>query len=587
MSAENPGGKPQQYSTNTGAGNAAPDTTLLTKGHDSNSGQGNSEKKGVLDKFLSGVEFLGNKLPEPFTLFLILFLLTGVASSIMAYLDVSVEVPGSEETLKVKGLFTGEGITWLTTNLGANYIGFPPLVTVLPILLAVGVAERSGMLSAVIRKLFGSAKKWALPYAVGLIGVTASIMADSAFVVVPPLAAMVFKVAGRHPVAGLIGGFAAVGAGYSTALVPTSLDALFAGITNAVMDTLPGMDFISVNAVSNYFFNIASSIVLGILAGFITDKIIEPRMWRQNVPTEEQVDESEAKGRGDRDSEGNELKATLSAVEMRGMVVSLIAMATLTAVIFASVLPESSPFRNEGGGFLPKSPLLDSIVFIVFAYFLVMGVSYGVVVGTVKSIKDLVDMMGGALKDMMGFLILAFILGQFVALFAWSGIGTWTAVKGAAFLENIGLNGFAAILAFIILASCLNLLIISGSAMWTLMTAVFVPMFALLGYEPAFVQAAFRVGDSATQIITPLNPYMIVMLGLLQRYEPQAGLGTLMSRLIPYVIPFFTAWAILLAIWFYADLPLGPGNSIRECLMVCVWEPNPHKEMNQNDYYGE
>lgn len=211
---------------------------------------------------------------------------------------------------------------------------------------------------------------------------------------------------------------------------------------------------------------------------------------------------------------------------------------------------------------MPKSPLLDSIVFIVFAYFLVMGVSYGVVVGTVKSIKDLVDMMGGALKDMMGFLILAFILGQFVALFAWSGIGTWTAVKGAAFLETIGLNGFAAILAFIILASCLNLLIISGSAMWTLMAAVFVPMFALLGYEPAFVQAAFRVGDSATQIITPLNPYMIVMLGLLQRYEPQAGLGTLMSRLIPYVIPFFTAWAILLAIWFYADLPLGPGNSI-------------------------
>lgn len=562
MSVENPAGRPQQDSTNTDTRNADLDTTLLTKGNDSDSGQGSSEKKGMVDKFLSGVEFLGNKLPEPFTLFLILFLLTGVASSIMAYLDVSIEVPGSEETLKVKGLFTGEGITWLTTNLGANYIGFPPLVTVLPILLAVGVAERSGMLSAVIRKLFGSAKKWALPYAVGLIGVTASIMADSAFVVVPPLAAMVFKVAGRHPVAGLIGGFAAVGAGYSTALVPTSLDALFAGITNAVMDTLPGMDFISVNAVSNYFFNIASSIVLGILAGFITDKIIEPRMWRQKVPTEEQIDESEAKGRGDRDSEGNELKATLSAVEMRGMVVSLIAMVILTAVIFVSVLPESSPFRNEGGGFLPKSPLLDSIVFIVFAYFLVMGVSYGVVVGTVKSIKDLVDMMGGALKDMMGFLILAFILGQFVALFAWSGIGTWTAVKGAAFLETIGLNGFAAILAFIILASCLNLLIISGSAMWTLMAAVFVPMLALLGYEPAFVQAAFRVGDSATQIITPLNPYMIVMLGLLQRYEPQAGLGTLMSRLIPYVIPFFTAWAILLAIWFYADLPLGPGNSI-------------------------
>ena len=158
--------------------------------------------------------------------------------------------------------------------------------------------------------------------------------------------------------------------------------------------------------------------------------------------------------------------------------------------------------------------------------------------------------------------MLAFILGQFIALFSWTGIGTYTAVKGAAFLEQIGLTGFPAILAFAVLASLLNLLIISGSSMWTLMAAVFVPMFALLGYEPAFIQAAFRVGDSATQIITPLNPYLIVMLGLLQRYEPRAGIGTLMSRLIPFVIPFWLAWAVLLGIWFYADLPLGPGNNI-------------------------
>ena len=231
------------------------------------------------------------------------------------------------------------------------------------------------------------------------------------------------------------------------------------------------------------------------------------------------------------------------------------------ALLFAILLPES-PWRNETGGFLPKSPLMSSIVFIVFLYFLVLGVVYGKVVGTVNGIKDVVDMMIGSLKDMLSFLILAFILGQFVALFAWTGIGTFTAVKGAAFLESIGLTGFGAVLAFIVLASCLNLLIISGSSMWTLMAAVFVPMFALLGYEPAFIQGAFRVGDSATQIITPLNPYMIVMLGFLQRYEPKAGLGTLMARLMPYVVPFFTAWAILLAIWFYADLPLGPGNNI-------------------------
>ena len=518
---------------------------------------------GIGDRILTGIETLGNKLPEPFTLFLGLFLITGVASTIMALQNIQVAVPGSDEDLVIRGLFTGEGLTWLTTTMGANYIGFPPLVTVLPILLATGVAERTGMLSALIRKLFGSAKKWILPYAVGVVGVTASVMADAAFVVVPPLAAMVFKAAGRHPVAGLLGGFAAVGAGYSTALVPTSLDALFAGITNAVMETLPGIATTEVNPVSNYYFNIASAIVLGLLAGFITDRVLEPRMVRQDIPTEETLaDGEDPSTRGDRDAEGNELSATLTKQETKGLWASLVAALFLTVLFLWAFLIPNSPWRNEEGGFLPQSPLLQSIVFIVFAYFMVLGIVYGLYVGTVTSVADIVEMMGLAIRDMLSFLVLAFILGQFVALFAWTGIGTYTAVKGAAFLESIGLTGFGAILAFIVLASLLNLLIISGSAMWTLMAAVFVPMFALIGFEPAFTQAAFRVGDSATQVITPLNPYMIVILGLLRRYEPEAGLGTLMSRLVPFVIPFWLAWAGLLAIWYFADLPLGPGAEI-------------------------
>ncbi|MEX3504375.1 AbgT family transporter [Corynebacterium sp. LK2510] len=525
-------------------------------------GRKEPKPNGFGDRVLTGIETLGNKLPEPFTLFLILFLLTGVTSTVMAMQGIQVAVPGSDEDLTIRGLFTGEGLTWLTTSMGQNYIGFPPLVTVLPILLATGVAERTGMLSALIRKLFGSAKKWILPYAVGVVGVTASIMADAAFVVVPPLAAMVFKAAGRHPVAGLLGGFAAVGAGYSTALFPTSLDALFAGITNAVMETLPGLATTEVNPVSNYYFNVASAIVLGLLAGFITDRVLEPRMVRQNVPTEESLEGEDAAARGDRDAEGNELSPTLTKQENRGLVMSLVAGLILSVVFLWAFLIPDSPWRNEEGAFLPQSPLLQSIVFIVFAYFMVLGIAYGVYVGTVKKVADVVEMMGQAIKDMLSFLVLAFILGQFVALFAWTGIGTYTAVKGAAFLESVGLTGFGAILAFIVLASLLNLLIISGSAMWTLMAAVFVPMFALIGFEPAFTQAAFRVGDSATQVITPLNPYMIVILGLLRRYEPQAGLGTLMSRLVPFVIPFWLAWAGLLAIWYFADLPLGPGAVI-------------------------
>lgn len=234
-------------------------------------------------------------------------------------------------------------------------------------------------------------------------------------------------------------------------------------------------------------------------------------------------------------------------------------LAVLLTVAF--VLPDS-PWRNEEGGFLPTSPLLNSITFIVFILFIVPGLVYGMVVGTVASGKDVPKLMGQALNDMMSFLVLAFILGQFIALFNWSGLGSWIAVAGAEGLEAINMTGYPAILLFILLASVLNLFIISGSSLWTLMAAVFVPMFALLGFEPAFSQAAFRVGDSATQILTPLNPYMIVLLTMLRKYEPEAGFGTIIARMIPFSVVFWLSWAIILSVFFFADLPLGPGNGI-------------------------
>lgn len=532
---------------------------------------------------LDGIERVGNRLPEPFTLFLGLFLITGAISTAMALAGVAVTIPGGDETVTIKGLFTGEGLSWLTTSMGDNYIGFPPLATVLPILLAVGVAEKSGMLAAAVRIAFGSSPRWLLPYAVGFVGVVGSIMADSAFIIIPPLAALVFKAAGRHPMAGLIGGFAATGAGYSTSVVPTSLDALFAGITTSVMETLPGTEYSAVNPISNYYFNIAASIVLSIIAGFIIDRLIEPNMVRRGVPVDYADDVAAGKvGHGLADEYRNkdnpfsensvsaeeieasqkEMKAHLEPIEKKGLIWAVVAVLALTALILFAVLIPASPWRNETGGFLPKSPLLSSIVFIVFAYFMLMGVVYGYVVRTVKSMNDLVRMMGDSFTDMMSFLILAFILGQFIALFNWTGIGSWIAVAGAAGLESIGLTGFAAVIGFMLLASLLNLFIVSGSSMWTLMAAVFVPLFALLGYEPAFIQASFRVGDSATQVITPLNPYMIVLLGLVRRYEPNAGLGTVISRMFPFVIPFWLAWAALLALWYFLDLPLGPGNGI-------------------------
>jgi aminobenzoyl-glutamate transport protein len=522
------------------------------------------------DRLLNVVERVGNKLPEPFMLFLILFAITGIVSTAMALAGVRVSVPGSDEVTVIKGLFTGEGMAWLTTSLGENYLGFPPLVTVMPILLGIGIAQHSGLLAAGIRAMFGSSPSWLLPYVVGIVGVVASIMSDSAFVVVPPLAALVFKAAGRHPVAGLLGGFAAAGAGYSTNLVPTSLDALFAGITNSVIDTVSGLGATTVNPVSNWWFNIVSSIVLALIAGFIIDRILEPRLLRQDIPRDETLEDDGSGGADGADGSApdtsgessEQMRAALSGPEKRGLLLTVLAGLVLTAIVLLAALVPGSPWRNEDGGFLPASPLLDSIVFLVFLYFVVLGGVYGIAIGTLRSTRDAVRMMTEALREMLPFIVLAFVLGNFIALFNWSGIGSWIAVTGAEGLEHIGLTGFGAVIGFILLASVLNLFIISGSGMWTIMAAVFVPMFALLGYEPAFTQAAFRVGDSATQVITPMNPYMVVLLGMLRKYEPAAGLGSLFARMLPFVVPFWIAWTLILAVFFAFDLPLGPGNGI-------------------------
>lgn len=525
------------------------------------------------DRVLAAVERLGNRLPDPFLLFLGLFMLVGIISTGLELLGTSVTIPGADEETAVRGLFTGEGLTWLTVNLGANFIGFPPLVTVVTILLAVTVAERTGLLAAAIRASLGSAPRWLLPYAVGFVGVNASVMADAAFIVVPPLAAMVFKAAGRHPLAGLVGGFAAVGAGYSTSMLVTSLDALFAGITSSVTGGLPEAGA-AVTPVSNLWFNIASAFVLALVAGLVIDRLVEPRLVREGAPVDMvEQDDAEATLEGaaatDDDvapalrSTPEDLSPELEPAERRGLRVAGLVFLVLSVVILAAVLPGGSPWRNEDGNFLPESPLLDSTVFIVFVLFLAPALAYGFVSGSLRQAADVPKVMGLGIKDMAAFIVLAFMLGQFIALFNWSNVGSALAVAGADGLESIGLTGYPAIIGFILLASLLNLFIVSGSSMWTLMGAVFVPLFALLGYEPGFVQAAFRVGDSATQVITPMNPYIWIFLVMLKKYEPEAGLGTVISRMLPFVVPFWISWVAVLTVFYLTGADVGPGVGIR------------------------
>lgn len=529
------------------------------------------------DRALAAVERVGNRLPDPFLLFLGLFLLVGIISTGLQLAGTSVTIPGADEETAVRGLFTGEGLAWLTVNLGPNFIGFPPLVTVVTILLAVTVAERTGLLAAAIRASLGSAPRWLLPYAVGFVGVNASVMADAAFIVVPPLAAMVFKAAGRHPLAGLVGGFAAVGAGYSTSMLVTSLDALFAGITDSVTAGLPDPGA-AVTPVSNLWFNMASSLVLALVAGLVIDRLVEPRLHREGAPTEMTAADDgatldagaeAATGRSEEDvapalrAAPTDLSPDLEPHERRGLRAAGLVFVVLAAVILVAVLPGGSPWRNDDGRFLPESPLLDSTVFIVFVLFLGPALAYGFVSRSLRTAADVPKVMGLGIKDMAAFIVLAFMLGQFIALFNWSNVGSALAVAGADGLESIGLTGYPAIIGFILLASLLNLFIVSGSSMWTLMGAVFVPLFALLGYEPGFVQAAFRVGDSATQVITPMNPYIWIFLVMLKRYEPEAGLGTVISRMLPFVVPFWISWVAVLTVFYLTGADVGPGVGIR------------------------
>ena len=517
-----------------------------------------------LDRALDLVERAGNRLPHPLVLFAGLFLLTAVLTTVLAQLGAEVQVPGEEAPQPVHSFFSGEGLTWFTTTLGENYIGFPPLVNVLPIVLAVGIAEGSGLLGAAIRRVFGSAPRWLLPYVVALVGVNGNLMSDTSFVVIPPLAALVFAAAGRHPLAGMIGGFAAVGASFSTAMIPSPIDANFSGITTSVMESLPAsLGAAPVTVVSNYWINLASSLVLVLACGALIDRVLEPRLERAGAPrTTAPPAEGAADGGAPDEADADRPDLALSPQERRGLRWSALTLVVIVLLIVGLATLPGSPWQKEGGGLLPDAPFMGSIVFFLVLAFSVTGIVYGAVAGTIRSGDDVAENMGQGLRSMTGFLVMAFALAQFLALFSWSGIGTYLAVHGAALLEHADLGGLPVVLGFVVLCALTNLLITSGTSMWGLMAVVFVPMLALAGIEPAFVQAAFRIGDSSTQIITPLSPYLIVLLGMVRRYEPGAGLGTLVARLLPFTVVFFTVWTAVLLVFWGLDLPIGPGNDI-------------------------
>ncbi|MDR7359983.1 AbgT family transporter [Paeniglutamicibacter sulfureus] len=506
-----------------------------------------TEKKKFGAATLDRIERAGNKLPEPFAPFLYLFLAVGLISTVVSWFNVSTTLPGAEAPTLIKGLFTGEGITWLMTTAVENFIGFPPLGVVVTLLLAVGVAERTGLLLVLVKSTLGRAPGWALPYVIALVALCAHIMSDASILVIPPIAALVFRAAGRNPVAGLLGSYAVGIAAFSCTPFITSTDALLAGISNAAAAPVSGL-VLPVTAVSNLFLNIVLAGVLTVAGGLVIDKVLEPRLNRTGV--------------GVNAAAADEASPDVTAAEKSALRWAGLALLVVVGLFLALALPAGAPLRNEAGGFLPKSPLLSSVIFIVFCVLLAPAIVYGARLRLVTNIQSVVEMMGQAVKDAVSFIVVAFILAQFLALFTWSGLASWVAVNGAQTLKDVNFTSYGAIIAFIAAVSILNLLISSGSSLWTLIAAVFIPMFALIGYEAGFVQAAFRVGDSATQALTPLNPYLVVILGFLRKYEPEAGIGSIIARMLPFTAVFWVLWVLVLTLFFVTGTGTGPGMDI-------------------------
>ncbi|MCI2420741.1 AbgT family transporter [Saccharopolyspora sp. K220] len=496
-----------------------------------------------LDRVFAGIERLGSKIPEPFFLFVYLLIALAVISTVVAAFGVTVEVPGKPEPVPVHAVLSTEGLVWFLTNFVDNFIGFPPLGTVLAMMLVVGFAERTGFLSAAVTLVFGRAPRWLLPYVVAFVACQGHVMSDPSMIVIPPLAALMFKAAGRHPVAGLIGAFACGATGYGAGILIGSLDGLLEGITSKAIQIAPPPTEVHTHIAMNYFFAAAAGLLLPLVGGFLIDRVLEPRLGPWTDPDGDQTME-------------------ITAQQRKGVWRAFAALAGYVVLAFATWLVPGSFLRGDGGALVP-SPFLDSIVPLIIFAFLLAGLVYGTTAGTVAKRADVPRMMTETVKDMAGYIVFIFVAAQFIALFTWSNLGTLIAVGAADGLRAAHLTGFPAILVMILLATVANLFITSGSALWSLLAPVMIPAFTILGYDPAFIQAAYRIGDSTTQAVSPLNAYVYILLSVNRKYQPETQLGTLLARLSVFVLPFFAMWLLILAVFYFFDLPVGPGSGIR------------------------
>jgi aminobenzoyl-glutamate transport protein len=511
------------------------------------------EGRNGMTRFLNFVEWLGNLLPHPVTLFALFALGVILVSGIAGWLGWAVEDPRPEGArgrsptgmIEAVSLMNGAGLRRIVEGLVSNFVGFVPLGTVLVAMLGVGVAERAGLLSAGIRALVLKAPSRLLTVAIVFTGVVSNTASEAGYVILVPLAGVIFLAVGRHPIAGMAAAFAGVSGGYSANLLIGTVDPLLAGITQEAAQLIdPGY---LVHPAVNWYFMVISTFLITTVGTLVTHRIVEPKL---GIYDPSHAEEGAADQR---------TLEPLSPLEKRGLLWAAVSVLAVCALIALAVVPEWGVLRNPETGEVLNSPFLRGMVTLIFVFFFVPGVVYGRVAGTMKNDRDVIDGMAGAMSTLGLYIVLVFFAAQFVAFFGWTNLGGITAVVGADLLQRMELTGPLVFIPFILMCCFVNLMLGSASAQWAVTAPIFVPMLMIVGYAPEVIQAAYRIGDSTTNIITPMMSYFGLILAFAARYDRNLGIGTIIATMLPYSIAFLIGWVALFYLWVFGlGLPVGP-----------------------------
>jgi aminobenzoyl-glutamate transport protein len=498
-------------------------------------------KRKLFTRMLDRVEYIGNALPHPATLFGILALVVVIASGITAALGVSAVHPGTGEAIGVKNLLSGEGVRWMFENVDKNFVLFPPLGLVLVAMVGIGVAEGSGLLTVLIRALVLKAPPKLITAALVLAGVLSHLASEAGYVVLIPLGALLFLALGRHPMAGLAAAFCGVSGGFGANFMIGSVDPILAGISQEAANFIDPS--LTISPAANFYFMFASATMIVLVGTWITNSIVEPRLGKY-TGSQKAIDLEQ-----------------LTASEKKGLRWAGISVLVTIAIFLVTIVPENGILRTPGENVL-HSAFFGGMIVAIAIIFLIPGLFYGIATGVTKSDKDVVKQMIGSMKTMATYIILVFFAAQFVYYFKYSNLGVIIAINGADFLNNIGLSGIWLMILFIIVSAFINMFMGSASAKWAIMAPVFVPMFMLMGYHPALTQMVFRIGDSLTNVITPMMSYFALIVAFAEKYDEKYGIGTIISTMLPYSIIFGIVWTLLLVLWMWLGLDIGPDGPL-------------------------